>query len=468
VTDAIQIIQGARKILGAHNIRLHKLASSHPEVTAAFPSTELATSNLTTDDENLTEFKTLGIAWSRANDTLNLSPNLPNRPFTKRGILSVVNGLYDPFGMASPVALSGRLVQRRVLPPKSNSTPDLDRCGWDDPLPVDYLTEWTDWTSSLSHIHLLTIPRCHRPPNFGVPRRRELHCFCDASLQAVGHVIYIRQINDCNDVAVSFVFSNSKVAPRSATTVPRLELCAAMEAARDANRVVHELEVPIDLVNFYTDSMIVLHYLQNNTKRFSLYVTRRISETLKYSNVSQWRHIDGLSNVGDLASRPQTIKQLLNSEWLLGPGFLHDKYISLTPSKCLPVEHLPEVRNNATRVNSPEQDSLVAGVLLRISRWLRVVAVLKKVLTFIDLLKRNERKDVTDRACRVLYRNAQFAFSTEISMIGNGDPLPDGSLLSSLSPVIDPHGIIRVGGRLGDSHFQGTLNIPLFYLRIMK
>lgn len=72
-------------------------------------------------------------------DVFLISITLPDRPFAKRGILSVVNSLYDPLGIAAPVSLAGRLIQREVLPTKKDLTSELLKFGWDDELPQKYV-----------------------------------------------------------------------------------------------------------------------------------------------------------------------------------------------------------------------------------------------------------------------------------------------------------------------------------------
>lgn len=62
---------------------------------------------------------------------------------------------------------------------------------------------------------------------------------------------------------VAFVQGSSKVAPRAATSIPRLELSAALEAANAAHEVITELQSVIDGVYFYSDSKVVLGYLNN-------------------------------------------------------------------------------------------------------------------------------------------------------------------------------------------------------------
>ena len=53
----------------------------------------------------------------------------------------------------------------------------------------------------------------------------------------------MRCVNSNEDINVSFVCAGSKVAPRGATSVPRLELCAALEAAVATSSVCMELNI---------------------------------------------------------------------------------------------------------------------------------------------------------------------------------------------------------------------------------
>lgn len=65
---------------------------------------------------------------------------MPEKPFTRRGVLSTVNSIYDPLGLAVPVLLEGRLLlQKLIIIGKSKNNEKL--LGWDDPLPDALLTQ---------------------------------------------------------------------------------------------------------------------------------------------------------------------------------------------------------------------------------------------------------------------------------------------------------------------------------------
>ena len=52
----------------------------------------------------------------------------------------------------------------------------------------------------------------------------ELHVFADASELAIGSVAYLCSVTPDGEVRMSFISVLSKLAPRTATTIPRLEL----------------------------------------------------------------------------------------------------------------------------------------------------------------------------------------------------------------------------------------------------
>ena len=74
---------------------------------------------------------------------------------------------------------------------------------------------------------------------------------------------------------------------------------------------------------FWTDSKIVLGYVNNEARRFHVYVANRVQQIRDLTNPSSWQYIDTESNPADHASRGLTASQLLQgSRWLMGPAFL--------------------------------------------------------------------------------------------------------------------------------------------------
>ena len=63
-------------------------------------SKKLKDLNLSRD--SLPKEQSLGLRWDVETDTLCFKVKLNDKPMTRRGILSVVNSVYDPFGFGAP------------------------------------------------------------------------------------------------------------------------------------------------------------------------------------------------------------------------------------------------------------------------------------------------------------------------------------------------------------------------------
>ena len=275
--QATEILTATKEVLSSNNIRLHKIISNSSAVINNFPTSETSISTSSKNFEDCSSQQTLGVEWNIANDDFVIRCNVPERPFTKRGVLSTNNSMYDPFGFVSPVTLSGRLLQCSLIPSKHDN-PTIASLGWDYPIPSEHLPLWQKWKSSLSSMDgLVTIPRSYIPKNFSPVTNQTLHVFSDASNEGTGHVSYIRSINQKRETHIAFVAANSRVPPRSLIAIPRLELCAALDAAISAQHTASDIGIPPDKMHLYTDSKIVLGYLTNSTTIFSRYVTRRVS-----------------------------------------------------------------------------------------------------------------------------------------------------------------------------------------------
>ena len=106
-------------------------------------------------------------------------------------------------------------------------------------------------------------------------------------------------------------------------TLARLELCAALSGARISRLIVHEIDLPIEKVVYWSDSMIVVQYLQNGKRRFKVFVANRVHEIVELTDVEQWRHIKGTMNPADVLSRGVIDpRKLLEGDWFSGPQFL--------------------------------------------------------------------------------------------------------------------------------------------------
>ena len=122
---------------------------------------------------------------------------------------------------------------------------------------------------------------------------------------------------------MSFIFGKAKLAPAHATTIPRLELCAAVLAVEITDMILNESVVQPGRIIYHSDSKVVLVYIYDETRRFYVYVANRVERIRKSSSPSQWRYVSTQHNPADIATRLVKAKDLESSTWLRGPQFLY-------------------------------------------------------------------------------------------------------------------------------------------------
>ncbi len=194
--------------------------------------------------------------------------------------------------------------------------------GWDAQVPAHIKDEWLRWRSELHKLASKHISRCYfqtDSPTTSV----QLHGFADASEVAYAAVVYIRYIDMSNDVRVSLVMAKTKVAPIKLLSIRQLELCGARLLAQLLQHIRLILDVPLCDIYAWTDSTIVVNWLDGNPKRFKTYVGNRISNILDLIPSDKWRHVRGSENPADCASRGLYPSELLqHSLWWDGPRWL--------------------------------------------------------------------------------------------------------------------------------------------------
>lgn len=157
------------------------------------------------------------------------------KPYTRRGVLSMINSLFDPLGFVSPVTLRGKVLLREMMQPSSSTN-------WDDPLPESLREQWENWVESLHYLKDIKIPRMYGRFSLVQASGVQVHVFCDASKDAIAAVAYIKTMNeDSSDIG--FLLGKAKVAPSHGHTIPRLELCSAVVAVELAEVAKEQLNL---------------------------------------------------------------------------------------------------------------------------------------------------------------------------------------------------------------------------------
>lgn len=212
----------------------------------------------------------------------------------------------------------------------------------------------------------------------------------------------------------------------------------------------------------WTDSTIVLHWLQKPPNVLKTFVANRIANIQEKTDVKTWRHIRSIDNPADLLSRGSTTEQFITSNlWRYGPTWLasdesvwpvsHFEYPKDTPEfrkltclACTVVKPLDILE----RYSCIRRLSRVIGYCLRFIRKPRCTGPLS-----VEELRRAEEK--------IIVLTQRQSFSEEIHDLKTGSALNSRSKLMPLAPFLDERGILRVGGRLQNSDLPFSQKHPI-------
>ncbi|XP_068229326.1 uncharacterized protein [Palaemon carinicauda] len=329
IENAIKLIQDTERVLSQGSFRIkHWIVSGHYE--------NCNIRIIESDSE-----KILGLKWNPVDDyfsfavRLNFTPRIrkvrsgPNLDIsefdykfpeilTRRKILSQIASLYDPLGLVIPVLLKAKILMRSMIS-KGNSNGGGIK--WDDPLDDSMMNEWKAFFKELYGLESLTFRRPLKPSNaFGKPN---LVIFSDGSTQAYGACAYVRwQISD-SKFESSLIMAKNKIAPVKQMSIPRLELCGALIAARMRELIVKEFSWEFESVYHIVDSTIVRSQIQKESHGFNTFVAVRIAEIQIKTDSREWWWVDSIQNVADMTSKPCSPEKMgENSAWQNGPKFL--------------------------------------------------------------------------------------------------------------------------------------------------
>ena len=107
---------------------------------------------------------------------------------------------------------------------------------------------------------------------------------------------------------------------------------------------------------------MVLGYIQNESRRFYVYVANRIQIIRSISDPSQWKYVDTSVNPADSAARCRPFKQLIMSSWFDSPNFLRHPPSPLVSCPEIDVTtNDPEVRPETSALSSDIQEMIGQG-----------------------------------------------------------------------------------------------------------
>ena len=479
VPTSIALIKSVIGICGSGGFNLTKFISNHEEVLKALDESDRKEGVKDRDlcSEKMPIDYALGVKWDLDKDTFGFRMKEKFQPSTRRGILSYISSFYDPLGFAAPFVLKRKQILQGLC---------CDEFGWDDPIPDYVVDEWECWKSSLKHLEEVKIPRCFKTPAFGKVTEASLHHFSDACDYGYAMCSYLRLVDENGKVNCSLIIGKARVISlKKRQSTPRQELQAAVLSASVGSRIRKEIRCNIDYELFWTDSQVVLGYVNNESKRFKVFVANRIRHIVTLTNLLDWKYVPSDENPADEGCRGLDAKKLRNSMWFTGPEFLWKREISFVEQTYVVNEDDPELKvvqkaYVSTVVERPWYDRLTD----KISSFSKLKRIVAYVIMFVTSLKRLAKEqrlsryrlklrsyDVTLHELNVTQtQEAQLLllkvtqenhFADEMKMLNNGMAIKSSSQLCSLNPFIGKDGLLRVGGRLRRSAEEFEMKHPI-------
>lgn len=432
-------------LLKGGGFELRKWCANHPSILKNIASEHIETDFPVEESGNKT-IKTLGMYWQPSNDTFQFKVNLfiPPNIITKRVILSDISRIFDPIGLISPIVITAKLFMQEIWLIKG--------LGWDHPVPEAILTRWTHYQASLKALNQLTVPR--RVLSGGSKHKYEVHGFSDASERAYGACIYIRTIQENGTITVNLLCSKSRVAPLKLISLPRLELCGALllsQLLQNSCSVLENLDISRTIL--WTDSTIVLHWLNSPPNTWQTFVGNRVSQIHELTQNCIWMHVRSQENPADLISRSVPSDLLINQKlWWYGPHWLSEdcsnwpKVLQTTPINL-------EIEERRKKITVHSATTPCFNLADKFSSWTKLLRITALCQRFIDNCKQANCKrtghltpEDLQNAEVVWIKYAQHTFSEDILKLQKNKEV--NNQIKSLSPFVDENGILRVGGRL--------------------
>ncbi|KAG5666357.1 hypothetical protein PVAND_014391 [Polypedilum vanderplanki] len=451
------------------------------------------------DNDKSCEAKVLGCMWNTKEDCFqfNFDKNLyfklvkdcQERP-TKRIQSSTIARIFDIMGFLSHLVIRGRILLQRSW---------QNGIDWDQPITENEHKLWLEWLAELENAAKIKIPRqlCEGKDLFD-SSEVEIHAFCDAGAEAYASVVYVVSKHKGKRTS-RIVMARAKVTPlrykskTKVTEIPRLELFAALSAARLTHMITNCLP-GLNLKRYlWSDSEIVLRWINYPNMPLKAYAKSPIEEILNKSDQKEWRHVPTKLNVADIATKFKKIDfGDSNSLWFTGPEFIRHE-ISYWPPE---VELKPKIDEklevcvyNIAKVNVIEvefkspiklpkiddpiaNEQQISNLPARIrATWIKIVRATARGLKlymdgFIPLVKSKKYNDAKtieiikaqnfniltpldlDRAELFLVRRAQrqnYSEDYETFLMGKS---VSNKEMQQLQVFIDDQGVLRIHSRV--------------------
>lgn len=250
--------------------------------------------------------------------------------------------LFDPDDFISPIVVRARILIQRLW---------LRIMDWDDVIEdsagegtVQIVRVWFASRQEFAEVQTIRIPRWSQAePNPSMQNHR---------FSEVSQVVYSVAICICAEklddtVAAKLATTQTRAAPLTRATAPKLEFSAAHLMVRPLPSITEEYSVIIEICYSHTDTMIALQWLRKSPAKLG---TLRANGAAEIQELTEGAHLSRVvteGNPSDLCSRGKSPSEsAISSLWWLNPS-RHNQ-----PADHWPMSNLTIGRNNANIISA--------------------------------------------------------------------------------------------------------------------
>ncbi|KAG5678932.1 hypothetical protein PVAND_008552 [Polypedilum vanderplanki] len=315
ISTAVNLCIDLKRYLKTGGFNLLKLNSNSNEILEQLQRSfkNVSHEKLFINDK---EEKILGYMFDLETDTITVCFDLNNLPRntlkniqkpTKRTVLQVTNGFYDPLGLFGFVTSKMKILYKRVC----NTTKN-----WDDEISNELIPLWNKCIESYNKAKFVKIPRVCTLIDYD---RIDLLGFCDAGKEMICIMVFIKSYKDEKSLTRLIESRTITVNNRRNYSIPELELEAAAQLSKMIIKLKDILNYKFDNIFLLTDSSIVIYQINREKKnKLSIYAENRIKTIRQNTNTNNWYWISSDLQTADYGTKIESNCSLTYfNEWFI-------------------------------------------------------------------------------------------------------------------------------------------------------
>ena len=293
------------------------------------------------DDMIWLDIKELNFATKQRGRKVKMMKDIPER-LTRRQCASKVSEVFDLTGMLTPIIAKMKLDLHQLV---------LMKLDWDDQIPNELQAIWENNFEMIQEIKDIKYQRAIIPDD-AANLKINLLCFGDASKHLLCVSIYARFERLNGTFSCQLVFARSRLVP-SNMTLPRAELYAALVNTHSTEVVKRSFYKNYSHSVMFSDSQIVLHWMNNENRVLKQWVRNRIIDIQRFTKSRDWKYIRSKNMIADLGTRPGAKLNDVDqeSEWINGLPWMH------WHESEFPASTIEEIRLTAMEIEEAKKEN---------------------------------------------------------------------------------------------------------------